>query len=414
MFYSIISFKFAHMERDFNIVENEGVANIRIAGIIGEPEWVGAYSDEEQKNATKDELRKELKAILDVKSKTINLEMGSLGGSTRHSTAMIANLATVKKQLDATINLSYTENSASAATHFGFVADTISCPENLMLLVHEARGNAYGTSEEIEASLNSLKKIDDEKIKGYVSQSKRAGKNKTAEDFRELMSRGKGNGDWLNVDELLEYGLITKITPVYDAVNSLYDTNDKEILNKFNLPELPNITKPNKNQKMGLFDKKFNSFNADDVTAVYEGKLSKGTELSVLNGGELKDGAYEVNGHSVDVVANKVTNYTKIAKKEDAVNIADFKDEVADVKKTAIETASEIEKQAESIDALTELVTGLSNQISDLITEGSPIVVPKNEHAEGGDPETYDAIKESRKRIKAKADARREANKLND
>lgn len=164
---------------------------------------------------------------------------------------------------------------------------------------------------------------------------------------------------------------------------------------------------------MGLFDKKFNSFNADDVTAVYEGKLSKGTELSVLNGGELKDGAYEVNGHSVDVVANKVTDYTKIAKKEDAVNIADFKDEVAGVKQAALETASKIETQGESIDALKELVTGLTNKISDLITEGSSIEVPANEHSEGGDAETYDAIKASRKRIKAKADAKREANKLN-
>jgi len=367
------------MDRVFNIVKNGNVAEIEIKGDIGANYW---WDEEGDAGNTKELMRKEIEALKNIEAESILLKIDSYGGSVHHGSAMLSAL----KDTDKIIDVEYIGYSASAATFFGTIARNVTIPENLMLLFHQAQTVAMGTADEIESTAKELKIINNMLLDGYVSQSAKAGKNKTREELELLISRANGQGEWIEPKEALEYGLVTNVKKVYAAVaNAKRPT--KEILNKFGLPEFTNNNNSQTNTKtMGIFskEKSLNSVKIGEVNAVYEGKLAQDTELVALNGAEIKNGDYEVEGYSVTIEDSKVTSYAKIKETKEAVNLSDFKAEVDSLKTQNDELKAEVAKSNEAVLNMTAAFDKVNATLESLKLTKSEVKPPKadfsNEH----------------------------------
>ena len=367
------------MDRVFNIVKNGNVAEIEIKGDIGANYW---WDEEGDAGNTKELMRKEIEALKNIEAESILLKIDSYGGSVHHGSAMLSALKDTGKIID----VEYIGYSASAATFFGTIARNVTIPENLMLLFHQAQTVAMGTADEIESTAKELKIINNMLLDGYVSQSAKAGKNKTREELELLISRANGQGEWIEPKEALEYGLVTNVKKVYAAVaNAKRPT--KEILNKFGLPEFTNNNNSQTNTKtMGIFskEKSLNSVKIGEVNAVYEGKLAQDTELVALNGAEIKNGDYEVEGYSVTIEDSKVTSYAKIKETKEAVNLSDFKAEVDSLKTQNDELKAEVAKSNEAVLNMTAAFDKVNATLESLKLTKSEVKPPKadfsNEH----------------------------------
>ena len=385
------------MNKIFNIVEKNEIAEVTISGTIGMPSWYDGT-----KNSTKEELTKEIESLKNINADTILLKIDSLGGSVIHAAAMVNALKNTNKKIE----VEYVGYTASAGTHFATIAEKVSIPENIFLLIHEGTLYQDGTAEELEAGAKVLKDINTQLAHAYAEQSKRAGKNKDANFFENLMKEAKGKGKWLTSSELLEIGLVTDVKPIFNAVNLA----SKEILNKYHLPEIPDKFSNNKksSKKMDLFNffknNKPNLLELAEGKAIYNGKLKEGSELVGVNGFEIKDGTYEVDGYTLNIENSKVIKFSEISEQKEAVNIADFKNEFETLKnensalKNSIqETAKE---QNEVIENLVNSVKELTEKLEALQNEGSEIDLPKKE-LKGNTTAPFNAKEESRKRIAA-------------
>lgn len=361
------------MDRVFNIVKKGNVAEIEIKGDIGANYW---WDEEGDAANTKELMRKEIEALKNIETESILLKIDSYGGSVHHGSAMLSALKDTGKIID----VEYIGYSASAATFFGTIARNVTIPENLMLLFHQAQTVAMGTADEIESAAKELKIINNMLLDGYVSQSTKAGKNKTREELELLISRASGQGEWIEPKEALEYGLVTNVKKVYAAVaNAKRPT--KEILNKFGLPEFSdkNNNSQTNTKTMNIFskEKSLNSVKIGEVNAVYEGKLAQNTELKALNGAEIKNGDYEVEGYSVTIEDSTVTNYAKIKETKEAVNLADFKMEVDSLKTQNDELKAEVSKSNEAVLNMTAAFDKVNATLESLKLTKSEVKPPK-------------------------------------
>ena len=120
---------------------------------------------------------------------------------------------------------------------------------------------------------------------------------------------------------------------------------------------------------MGLLDifkdKALNMVNFGEVSAVTEGSLKEGSELQPVNGTELKNGKYELDGFSVEITDNKVTNYAKIVKEVDAVNLAEFKNEFKDLKAENSEWRTRSVENSKTTNEAIETLTNVVNALTE-------------------------------------------------
>lgn len=209
-------------------------AKISISGYIGVPEdW--QFDDESEEVATKERMRQELERIASLSVDTIDVEIDSFGGSVNHGLAIYNAL----RATGAKIRTTYTGWSASIATIIGMAGDERIAPDNMFLLIHEARGMAMGTSNTIESYSEWLKQVNEKILDIY----ERGGEDRRT--LKNIMAQDGGEGRWLNAKEAKRLGLITKIENSYQA--AAYSA-EQLIENK--LPKIKNMSETNLKNKV--------------------------------------------------------------------------------------------------------------------------------------------------------------------
>ena len=204
-------------------------AKISISGYIGIPEdW--QFDEKSEEVATKERMRLELERIASLKVDTIDVQIDSFGGSVNHGFAIYNAL----RATGAKIRTTYTGWSASIATIIGMAGDERIAPDNMFLLIHEARGMATGTSNTIEGYSEWLRQINETCVGIYT----RGGSDRRT--IKAIMQENNGEGRWLDAKEAKKLGLITKIENSYQA--AAYST-EQLIENK--LPKIKNMSETN-------------------------------------------------------------------------------------------------------------------------------------------------------------------------
>ena len=139
---------------------------------------------------------------------SIDFTISSGGGSVTEGMGMADLISTYSNETTATgIGL-----VASIATVVLLAADKVKMTENSFLMIHRPWSQAFGNSDELEATADLLDKMEEKLIDIYSSAVyKRKGEEK---DLRKKIKKMMAAETWMTSQEALEFGLIDEIVKV--------------------------------------------------------------------------------------------------------------------------------------------------------------------------------------------------------
>lgn len=162
--------------------------------------WGGGYSAHSAQSF-KDEL--DSLGNIDI----LNIYINSPGGDVFEGNT-IFNMLTRKKY---TKNVYIDGVAASIASIIAMAGDKIIMPSNSMMMIHNARGGVYGTSEEMRNQADLVDRLTENARTTYVDRSN--GKL-DLDTVTELMN----NETWLTAQECYDYGLCDEIVGAKQVV----------------------------------------------------------------------------------------------------------------------------------------------------------------------------------------------------
>ena len=199
------------------------VVEIDIEGVIGGSFWW----DEDNKESlnTKEKMRKELKALSELKADTIIVNINSPGGSVAHGLSIHDLLAMHKAE----IITRATGMTASIATVILQAGNKREMSANALILTHRASYTVVANlnQNDLDNLKDDLQVIDNKILNIY---EKRSGTDKAK--LTELIDAQNGQGRWLDSNEAKEFGLIDEVFEPMQAAAML----SNEMLNKYKLP----------------------------------------------------------------------------------------------------------------------------------------------------------------------------------
>jgi ATP-dependent protease ClpP protease subunit len=149
----------------------------------------------------------------------IDLRINSIGGIVDEAKGMLSILAE-RAGVGVTITGYVDGIAASAASYLLTGCSRVVMPGNTFQMLHQCRGGARGTADEIEAHAVLMRRMNEQLAEGYAAASARRGKGKTKEDFLALFAQGD---TYLDADESLEWGLADEKLAALEIAASLVD-----------------------------------------------------------------------------------------------------------------------------------------------------------------------------------------------
>ncbi len=206
---------------EIKVANRANSLTIDIDGIIGVPEW-WQFEHEEDRVATYEKFRQSLETIRQCEAPRIRVNIRSVGGNVQDALLIYDVLGELIGQ-GAEVTTSCHGYVASAAT---VVAQAASAgrrwvSSNALYLVHNATLQTEGNSGEMERACELLSKTDQRIAAIYARHSGRS-----EEEFRALMGRDSGRGEWLSPEETVEAGLADRIqesSPLREAGRRVKD-----------------------------------------------------------------------------------------------------------------------------------------------------------------------------------------------
>ena len=200
-----------------NIKDEVEEAVIEIYGEIGES-WFGG-------GVTLQSVSEQLKAIATEGKKQVVVKINSLGGDVDSALAIYDLLRSMGDR----VTTECSGMCASAATIIAMAGTRRRMSKYALFLIHKCWGVAVGNENELEAELETQRKVNDRLIQLYTDRT-----GAKREDIEELMERNNGDGSWLDIDEARAYGFITEEIPATDTLGMAAAYMAKRIKNMFN------------------------------------------------------------------------------------------------------------------------------------------------------------------------------------
>ena len=203
----------------FNIKESDTEAVIEVYGTIGESWWDEGVTFQGVSDQLKD-IAKGTKKVL--------VKINSYGGDVNDALAIFELLRSMGDR----VTTECVGFCASAATIIAMAGKVRRMSSYGLFLVHKCWGGIVGNENELEAELEAQRKVNEAILKVYQDVT---GTDKAK--LEELMNRNNGNGEWLNVDEAMDYGFITeaiKDTKEDTAKKNFYRNMFMNLFNKNN------------------------------------------------------------------------------------------------------------------------------------------------------------------------------------
>jgi len=195
---------------------------------------------------------------------SIDFTISSGGGSVTEGMGMADLISTYSNETTATgIGL-----VASIATVVLLAADKVKMTENSFLMIHRPWSQAFGNSDELEATAELLDKMEEKLLDIYLSAVyKRKGEEK---DLRKKIKKMMAAETWMTAQEALEFGFIDEIVKTDEKKIDLLPLQNS--LSKFiNVPAALLINNK-KDEDMGnsILEKIKNLLNQTDEVKVIE------------------------------------------------------------------------------------------------------------------------------------------------
>lgn len=293
-----------------NIKTSDDIAEVSIVGDIGYNYWADTH--EEYKKNTSENIAKELNALKDLKVKSINLYLESLGGDVHHALAIYSQL----RQSNAEIKTYLRGANASAST----IIASASKKENIFMentglyLVHKPMTYAEGNINDMQDTIKSLEKHQKAIETAYLNIGVKQ------DVLNELMERNGGHGEWLTFEEAKEYGFVgnaweTKRVSNYTK-NQFINRNiliPKNIINNKKIKKMEMIQEDKKN----LFADFKNWFKNEEEQ---EEKMNELEALKVEN----EDLKKQIDDLKTEIEALKVEN-ENLKENEEATKVENEK-----------------------------------------------------------------------------------------
>jgi ATP-dependent protease ClpP protease subunit len=195
---------------------------------------------------------------------SIDFTISSGGGSVTEGMGMADLISTYSNETTATgIGL-----VASIATVVLLAADKVKMTENSFLMIHRPWSQAFGNSDELEATADLLDKMEEKLLDIYLSAVyKRKGEEK---DLRKKIKKMMAAETWMTAQEALEFGFIDEIVKTDEKKIDLLPLQNS--LSKFiNVPAALLINnKKDENMGNSILEKIKNLLNHTDEVTVIE------------------------------------------------------------------------------------------------------------------------------------------------
>lgn len=188
------------MKSRFFISNQSDLATIDIEGEIGS--YIDWDEMEVNTSNTPKSIKKQLKAISEIRARKIIININSLGGSLFDAISIYDMLR--EHPAEKVVNIY--GMTASAATIVAMAGDTVRMSDNALLLVHRSSMVAIGNANDMQMALDDLKTYDERIANIY---SKRTGRS--IESHLDQMNANNGVGEWLTPEEAKEAGYIDEI-----------------------------------------------------------------------------------------------------------------------------------------------------------------------------------------------------------
>lgn len=202
------------MKRIFNIhKDTDDVGHVDIFGDIGKDWWTG----EGNTTASVAEMLDKLKSS---NCKSYHVRINSPGGDVSEANAIYDILRGLPNVTTEVIGM-----AASAATIIFMAGDTRLMSKAGKFLIHRCSSYAYGNSNDIAATLDTLRAFDETAISIYAERT-----GLSRDEVVTLMDANNGQGRWLQPADVLENGFCTSLSEggvaVTDCVRDFYNVED--------------------------------------------------------------------------------------------------------------------------------------------------------------------------------------------
>lgn len=179
----------------FNLVESNEEISIEIRGEIGGSWW--------NEGVTYDKVATQLKGAIGSKKK-VKVKINSLGGDVDEAFAIYELLLSMGDRVTTICE----GRCASAATIIAMGGHTRLMSRYALFLVHKCWSGVVGNENVLEETLSFQRAINDRMAQIYIDRT-----GSSREKIEELMNRFNGDGEFLNVEQAMEYGFITGQLP---------------------------------------------------------------------------------------------------------------------------------------------------------------------------------------------------------
>lgn len=176
---------------------------VDIEGIIGVPEW-WQFDTQDERVATYERFREKIGRIAQSGATRVTVNIRSIGGDLNDALLIYETLCGLEAEIT-TCCYGYVASAATVIAQAASPDLRLISPHSLYL-IHNSITNVEGNKQEAERAIELLVKTDERIAQLYA---RRAGR--PVEQFRELMGRDGGHGEWLTAEEVIEYGLADRL-----------------------------------------------------------------------------------------------------------------------------------------------------------------------------------------------------------
>lgn len=180
---------------------------IDIEGLIGIPQW-WTFDDDRERAVTYDNFRSRIDRIGRSGARRVQVNIRSTGGNVNDALLIYDALCALAAE-GAEITTSCHGYAASAATVIAQAATPGRrlVSSNALYLIHNSTAAVEGNWLDAERTARLLGKTDERLAQIYAVRSGRP-----VEQFRELMARDGGRGEWLSATEAVAAGLADRVS----------------------------------------------------------------------------------------------------------------------------------------------------------------------------------------------------------
>jgi len=176
-------------------------------------------------------------ALTNAGGQEIILNVSSSGGDVFEGLAM---QALIKNYSGSTISRGI-GIVASAATIVLLAAKKVQMSKNSFFMLHNSWGYVTGNANEMQNTIELLKKVDEDMLSIYVAKVKKNNKlmNGSEEETYAEIKRMMDAETWLTSDEAINFGLIDMITEESESENKIYQETFAQVRAEANFKNIP-------------------------------------------------------------------------------------------------------------------------------------------------------------------------------